>query len=308
MSLGAERAGAVEMHQVRYFLALCETLNFTRAAERCRVSQPSLTRAIKLLEAELGGALFNRERNNTHLTELGRLVRPCLAEILAHAQSARACAGSLNGLRTVRLKLGLARGLAPGHLAGAIARFAQAHPVAEICLVEEAPDALRAALARGEIEVALLPDRPPEADELHYHAAGTDRAMLLVPIGHPAATAACASILHLAGETWIVRPDCPFFPTIEQRLAEHGITLGGRVEASPAALLPVLVQAGLGVAVTGRGCEVPTGVAARDIAELPTARAVYLATKRGRPYSPAVKCFVDLALRSARSGPAADAA
>jgi len=46
----------MEMHQVRYFLAVCETLNFTRAAEICNVAQPSLTRAIKKLEDELGGS------------------------------------------------------------------------------------------------------------------------------------------------------------------------------------------------------------------------------------------------------------
>ncbi len=58
----------MEMHQVRYFLAVCETLNFTRAAERCNLAQPSLSRAIKKLEDELGGLLFRRERNRTHLT------------------------------------------------------------------------------------------------------------------------------------------------------------------------------------------------------------------------------------------------
>jgi LysR family transcriptional regulator, hydrogen peroxide-inducible genes activator len=71
----------MEMHQIRYFLALCEELNFTKAAERCNVAQPSLTRAIKLLEDEFGGALINRERTNTHLTELGRMMRPHLAEV-----------------------------------------------------------------------------------------------------------------------------------------------------------------------------------------------------------------------------------
>ena len=75
----------MEMHQVRYFVALCETLNFTRAAEKCNVTQPSLTRAIKLLEEELGGPLFNRERNQTHLTELGRLMEPHLREVLDQA-------------------------------------------------------------------------------------------------------------------------------------------------------------------------------------------------------------------------------
>ncbi len=68
----------MEMHQIRYFLAICECLNFTRAAEQCHVARPSLTRAIKKLEAELGGPLLRRERNHTHLTELGRLIRPHL--------------------------------------------------------------------------------------------------------------------------------------------------------------------------------------------------------------------------------------
>src|SRR6516162_4946581 len=71
-----EEGRAVEMHQIRYFLALCQRVNFTKAAERCNVAQPSLTRAIKLLEEEFGGPLVHRERVNTHLTELGRMVRP----------------------------------------------------------------------------------------------------------------------------------------------------------------------------------------------------------------------------------------
>src|SRR3712207_8365018 len=89
VSLSRSEGGAppVEMHQVRYFVALCETLNFTRAAERCNVAQPSLTRAIKLLEDELGGPLFNRERNRTHLTELGRMMEPRSEEHTSELQS-----------------------------------------------------------------------------------------------------------------------------------------------------------------------------------------------------------------------------
>ena len=68
--LAAQRVAAMELHQIRYFLALCEELNFTRAAERCQVAQSSLTRAIKALEIEFGGALFHRERANTHLSKL----------------------------------------------------------------------------------------------------------------------------------------------------------------------------------------------------------------------------------------------
>ena len=72
----------MELHEIRYFLALSKTLNFTKAAEMCNVSQPALTRAIQKMEDELGGLLFSRERSNTHLTELGRMLEPHLTEVL----------------------------------------------------------------------------------------------------------------------------------------------------------------------------------------------------------------------------------
>jgi DNA-binding transcriptional LysR family regulator len=71
----------MEMHHVRYFLALCDERNFTRAAKRCAVAQPSLSRAIKQLEHELGGPLFERARTNVRLSDLGELVRPQFVHI-----------------------------------------------------------------------------------------------------------------------------------------------------------------------------------------------------------------------------------
>ena len=91
----------MEMHQVRYFLALCEERNFTRAAKRCGVAQPSLTRAIKQLEAELGGSLFDRDRMNTRLTDLGILVRPEFAWIDRSAAEAKRKAGKFLAARSV---------------------------------------------------------------------------------------------------------------------------------------------------------------------------------------------------------------
>jgi len=82
------------MQQVHYFLALCEELNFTRAARRCVISQPSLSNAIGALERELGGALFHR-KPSIALTGLGRMVRPYLDEIAHNADHAREVARTL---------------------------------------------------------------------------------------------------------------------------------------------------------------------------------------------------------------------
>jgi LysR family hydrogen peroxide-inducible transcriptional activator len=78
----------MEMHQIRYFLALSEELNFTRAARRCGVTQPSLTNAMRALERELGAPLFHR-RPRIELTALGGAIRPYLQEIARHAHDAR---------------------------------------------------------------------------------------------------------------------------------------------------------------------------------------------------------------------------
>jgi len=84
----------LQIQQVHYFLALCEELNFTRAARRCGISQPSLSNAISALERKLGGALFHR-KPSIALTGLGRMVRPYLEEIARNADHAREVARTL---------------------------------------------------------------------------------------------------------------------------------------------------------------------------------------------------------------------
>jgi molybdenum-dependent DNA-binding transcriptional regulator ModE len=79
----------MQINQVHYFLALCEERNFTRAAKRCGVSQPSLTNAIKRLEQKLGGPLFHRDRRNTELTKLGRVVKPYFKQLNQSAYEAK---------------------------------------------------------------------------------------------------------------------------------------------------------------------------------------------------------------------------
>jgi DNA-binding transcriptional LysR family regulator len=102
----------MEMHQVRYFMALCDELNFTRAAQRCKVAQPSLTNAIKALEEELGAALFHR-RPMVSLTEVGQAIRPALQEIEVQAEIARATAKAAAGFIGARNVHPLMRPLAP---------------------------------------------------------------------------------------------------------------------------------------------------------------------------------------------------
>ena len=97
--LGLSGGTNVEMHQVRYFLALCEEKQFTRAALRCGVAQQSLTNAIRALETELGGTLFHRTRT-VKLTDLGQSVKPYLRQIARSAERAQREAARLRPVTT----------------------------------------------------------------------------------------------------------------------------------------------------------------------------------------------------------------
>ena len=97
----------MEFHQIRYFLATADNLNFTRAAEECHVSQPALTRAIQKLEGELGGDLFIRDGRAVSLSPLGRVMREHCQRIQETQAMARAVARSFLDEGAVELNVGV---------------------------------------------------------------------------------------------------------------------------------------------------------------------------------------------------------
>src|SRR6478672_5421208 len=116
------------MHRVRYFLAVADTLNFTRAAELCNVSQPALTRAIQQPEEELGGLLLRRERKLTHLTDFGGLIQPHLRQVLADAEATKTTAKRFLSLYEAQIRLGIMCSLGPARFMSFIASFHAANP------------------------------------------------------------------------------------------------------------------------------------------------------------------------------------
>ena len=145
----------MEMYQIRYFLVLCEELNFTRAAEKCHVAQPALTRAIKLLEEEFGGLLFHRERARTHLSELGQAVRPYLEEAQRQSQQAKNLATSLIELKSTPLKLGVMCTIGPGNFVGLLSNLQAQHPGIELQIMDASAADLQARLLDGGLEAAI---------------------------------------------------------------------------------------------------------------------------------------------------------
>ena len=141
------------MHQIRYFLAVSQTMNFTRAAEECHVAQPSLTRAIKLLEEELGGDLFRRERKLTHLTEFGQRMLPFLRQCYESAQTAKTLAKTIRTGALAPLSIVLSRTVDLAVLTPVLAELARNFPGLALKFLRGSAEEISGHLKKGEAEI-----------------------------------------------------------------------------------------------------------------------------------------------------------
>ncbi|MFC4058333.1 LysR family transcriptional regulator [Planomonospora corallina] len=146
----------MQLQQLAYFVAVAEARHFTQAAERMRVAQPSLSKQIKALEAELGAPLLSRARGNVTLTAAGEALLPLARRMIADAETARREIGELAGLRRGRVRLGATPSLCAGLMADALARFHRAYPGIELLVEEGGSRDLVRALARGQLDLALI--------------------------------------------------------------------------------------------------------------------------------------------------------
>ena len=146
---------ALEMHQIRYFLAVSETLNLTKAAERCHVAQPALTRAMKALESELGGELLRRERALSHLTELGQRVLPMLRQTYETALAAKTVAASLKNGEAAPLSVMVSHTVALTQFTPMLRELSRVFPGLELKLRRGSCSEVAELLKSGAVELAI---------------------------------------------------------------------------------------------------------------------------------------------------------
>jgi DNA-binding transcriptional LysR family regulator len=285
----------MELFQVRYFLALARTLNFTRAAEACNVSQPALTRAIQRLEEELGGPLLHRERNLTQLTALGQAMLPHLEAAHAAAEAAAAQAAAFQRREGEPLRLGIDGTLSVRILAPVLGELRTRIESFEVDLTGAASADLLERLMAGELDSAILvePGKPPE--RLDRWRLFRERYVVLCPEGHPLAALEAITVDALAKESLVVRgaPDCDLDQALT-RLAAAGIEPKLRHRCAGEDQLRQMVAAGLGLALAGEHYPAGPGIAARPLADPAAGRQILLAAVAGRPHGPVLVAFLKL--------------
>jgi DNA-binding transcriptional LysR family regulator len=288
---------AMEMQQVRYFVALARELNFTRAADQCNVSQPALTRAIQQLEHELGGPLFHRERGNTHLSELGRMMLPYLQSVEESCRAARDQARAVKKLEQATLTIGTMCTIGPQLISDLLVRFQAQHPGVEVRVVDTGAPQMLEMLEKGDLEVAVVgvPEELPE--NLHQLPIFRERFVILLPPNHRLVAFDEIPAAELDKEPYVSRSNCEVFEPVRSEFVSRGVNLRQVFSSPRDDWVQGMIKAGLGLGFFPEFSVTDPDLVVRPLVDPSFSRSIYLATVRGRPHSPAVGAFVQEARR-----------
>jgi DNA-binding transcriptional LysR family regulator len=272
----------MEMHQVRYFLAVARTLNFTRAAEECHVAQPSLTRAVRQLEGELGGDLFRRERPHAQLTDLGQRMLPLLKQCYESALSARSLASAIKKGEVGSLRLAVSHTIDPSLVTPHVVELGKLFHGLELKLLRGNGNEVLEFLKKGEVELALAPHLGEEWDRLDSWALFTEDFQLFVSSMHMLANRDKVAIDELKDQRLMVRTFCETTPGLLELLRAREFDVTRFHEVSGDGDMLALLEAGVGVALVPRSMQSPASLARIMVDGIDLRRTVYLYGVAGR--------------------------
>lgn len=283
----------MDIHHIRYFLAVCETRNFTRAAERCNVTQPALSRAIQQLEDEVGGLLFRRERNLTHLTDLGALLRPRCQQILDELSGVRQEAQRFLCLRDAHIKVGIMCTIGPRRFTGLLTDFHMRHKGIQLQLVKGVPAKLSQLLEAGELDVAIMSSTEGFPERFNVTPLFRERFMLAFPAGHRLSQFEAVPIREVEGEIYLRRVNCEYWDHLTHLCDERGVSVRVTYSSEREDWIQNMVAGGLGICFIPEYTAVLPGLQVRPVTDPEVTREVCLVTVAGRRFSPAVMTFVN---------------
>jgi len=294
----------MELSQIRHFLAVTQVGSFTAAAELCGISQPGLTKSIRSLERELGGALFHREGNRTLVTELGRMMAPVFSQMDEQAQLARRTAESFRVLETGSLRVGIMDTIGARKLARWLTDFHQRYPATDIELYQAGGDEIAARMDRGELELAVMNAALHQRDRQRAESLYRERYVVAFGSGHRFESLSRVRLADLMGEPYVDRLCCELRKQFQQLCQDSALTLTPVIRSEREDWTQELVVAGLGCAVLPEFSVRHSQIQTRPFVDPEITREISLVTARGRRLSNSAAKLRDfLNTRSLQSDP-----
>jgi DNA-binding transcriptional LysR family regulator len=283
----------MDIHHIRYFLAVSETRNFTRAAEQCNVTQPALSRAIQQLEDEVGGLLFRRERNTTHLTDLGMLMKPRLQEVMDKLVAARQEAHKFLTLENANVTLGIMCSVGPTRFTGMLGDFKVRFPGICLRLIEGSASQLGMRLEAGEIDVAIMANPESYSERFHPTPLYRERFLIAFAPGHRFELFDAIPIAEVDKENYLRRLNCEYRDTLSSLIKAHDCSINVCFQSEREDWIQNMVAAGLGICFIPEFSAVMPGILTRPVVRPEVCRDICLVSMAGRRLSPAVLSFIN---------------
>jgi len=193
----------MEIHQLRYFVAVAEERSFSRAAAKVRVAQPSLSQQIRKLEAEVGQPLFDRLPRSVVLTEAGRCLIDYARQILTSIGDAQRCVDELKADISGKLAVGAIPTIAPYVLPDLVGKFQKHYPEVTLEIVEDVTEGITRRVEAGELDVALA-STCQQTPTLRRESLGNEPLLALAPEGHPLAKKTLVELDDLKSQRFLL--------------------------------------------------------------------------------------------------------
>lgn len=243
----------MELRHLRYFLALADEGNFTRAAAKIGIGQPPLSQQIRDLETEIGVQLFHRVPHGAELTAAGHAFLPDAQAAIDAAERAKLSAQRANRGETGRLSLGFTASSAFNvHVSGTIRQYRSRWPDVRLSLSEMNSKGLMDRLMRGEIDAAFIRPGLENPREVRLKLLTAERMVIALPTGHRLAAHSHLPLSALAEEHFILFPrfaGLSLYDDIAAACREAGFELVVSQEAPQIPSVVNLVAADLGVSI-----------------------------------------------------------
>ncbi|MFT5894836.1 MAG: LysR family hydrogen peroxide-inducible transcriptional activator [bacterium] len=278
----------MDFNQVRYFLALADTLNFTRAAERCHVSQPALTQSIRRLEDELGGDVVHRDGRYTELTELGRGMRAHFEQINRTRLLVKKTAKSLVSDDNAELNVGLMCTIGPRLLAGMLNDLQMNHPMMSIILHDVTTTAFPDLLLTGSLDAVFCARHGPEHRRLRHIHLFNEPMVAVFPKDHVLAAFDEVPLEEVLKHPYIERLHCEFRQETYEFSKERNLEMNIIFRSEREDWIQSLIHDGAGVSVIPRYSLLQPELNYRPIVNPVPTRSVELAIVDGEDVSPAL--------------------
>jgi LysR family hydrogen peroxide-inducible transcriptional activator len=275
----------MEMHQLRYFVAVARSGNFSRAADECRVAQPSLSQQILKLEDEVGERLFERTRRRAILTQAGTLFLPHALNSLEAAERGRQEIQEMDGQVRGKIVLGALPTIAPYFLPEIIRLFREKYPGAELILHEQTTEQLLRKLEENEIDLAIISDAPANPN-IQVEQLFSEELLLCLPVGHTLVHQKSVVAADLRQEKFILMHDSHCLGAQTQQFCQSkGFKPRISCRSAQVGTVLAMVKAGLGISLIpemAREHGREEGIAYRSLNGVRPKRAIVVATSNQR--------------------------